>query len=202
MANFARKPAKFKPQPTVLVICEDSKSAKHYLEDAACHFRANLQVKITHCGKTDPLGIVKEALVEQKNFDLVFCVIDRDTHETFQAAQNAASKSQKINLIVSYPCYEFWLLLHFGYCRKPYQASGKKSAAELLAADLRKQPEMQDYDKGVRLFDLLGEKKRTEASKHARKILDDARNTGEFNPSTALHELLTQFAILGQPQAL
>lgn len=201
MVNFARKPARFKPQPTVLVICEDSKSAKHYLEDAAYHFRAHLEVKITHCGKTDPLGIVNEALAEQKNYDLVFCVIDRDTHETFDAAQRAASKSKKVHLIISYPCYEFWLLLHFGYCRKPYYANGKKSAAELLAADLRKNPGMQEYDKSERLFELL-KSKLPEADRHATKILDDTRNTGELNPSTAMHELLRHFASLGVPQSL
>ncbi|MBI3230389.1 MAG: RloB domain-containing protein [Burkholderiales bacterium] len=201
MANFNRKPAKFKPQPKVLVICEDSKSAKHYLEDAAIYFRAQLEVKIIHCGKTDPLGIAKEALREQKNYDQIFCVIDRDTHETFSAAQQAVQKAEKVRLITSYPCYEFWLLLHFGYSCKPYIASGKKSAAELVAADLRKKPEMQDYDKAERLFALLTSNL-PQARKHATRILQDAHKTGEFNPSTALHELLSHFETLGQPQPI
>lgn len=33
-ASFTRIGGKYKPQPTVLVICEDSKSGKAYLEDA------------------------------------------------------------------------------------------------------------------------------------------------------------------------
>lgn len=53
-ASFNRQKSRYKPQPTVLVICEDSKSGKRYLEDASRHFRVNVVVEITHCGKTDP----------------------------------------------------------------------------------------------------------------------------------------------------
>ncbi len=106
-ASYNRSNPRFKPQPTVLVICEDSKSGKHYLEDARLHFRINALVEITHCGKTDPLNIVKEAISRQGKFDNIFCAIDRDDHQNFDEALNLANTSKKVEIIASYPCFEF-----------------------------------------------------------------------------------------------
>jgi hypothetical protein len=120
--SFSRSKSRFKAQPKVLVLCEDSKSGKRYLEDACLHFRVKVLVEITHCGKTDPLNIVKEAISHQGKFDHIFCAIDRDNHQNFDEALNLIGASKKIEIIVSYPCFEFWLLLHFvGYNRKPYR---------------------------------------------------------------------------------
>ena len=111
---FERKKPSLKQQPLVLVICEDTKSSLQYLKDAAHHFRAYAEVDIVHCGKNDPLNIVKEAIERQRSFDQVYCAIDRDTHETFDEALVLAKlHKKKISIIASYPCYEFWLLLHF-----------------------------------------------------------------------------------------
>ncbi len=201
--SFTRTGGKFKPQPTVLVICEDSKSGKSYLQDAAQHFRAHVNVEIVHCGATDPGNIVKEALKRRARFEQVYCVIDRDRHETFDSAQRLlkANKDTNVELIVSYPCYEFWLLLHFGYCRPAYQAQGNKSPGEMVVADLRKKPDMQDYAKGdtTELFARLLTRL-PDARKHAAKVLGDVAQTNELNPSTALHLLLDQFEVLGQLQ--
>jgi hypothetical protein len=55
-ASFARRKARFLPQPTVLVLCEDSKASVAYLNDAAHHFRASPSMRVTHASRTDPLG--------------------------------------------------------------------------------------------------------------------------------------------------
>lgn len=204
MARFDRKPARFKQQPTVLVICEDTKSSKCYLEDASLHFRVKVQVEIVHCGKTDPKGIVEAAINRQKNFDEVFCVIDRDTHKNFAEALNLAKTANKIEIITSYPCFEFWLLLHFGYNRKPYSQTSKHSAADLVIKDLRAQPLLKDYDKGSvkNLFNVMLNNGFTEARRVAPKVLAEAENTGEMNPSTQLHILLNRFDSLSKPQEI
>ena len=190
-ASFKRNKPLYKPQATILVICEDSKSGKRYLEDASLHFRVKVSVEIIHCGKTDPLNIVKEAINCRGKFDQVYCTIDRDSHETFAAAHDLAKSAKKVELIVSYPCFEFWLLLHFGYNRKPYMAAGKLSAADLLIKDLRSKPGFADYDKGndASIFDMLLDRF-AEARRIAPKILAEAEESNEMNPSTKLHELL------------
>jgi hypothetical protein len=203
-ASYNRSNPRFKPQPTVLVICEDSKSGKHYLEDARLHFRVNVLVEITHCGKTDPLNIVKEAFNRQGKFDHVFCVIDRDNHQNFDEALNLANTSDKIEIIASYPCFEFWLLIHFvGYTRRPYTAAGNHSAADLLIRDLRVHPDMENYDKGEdkNIFGLLLGNRFTEARRVSPRILADAIQSEEMNPSTKLHELFDFFEKLSSPQS-
>jgi len=199
--SLKRQKPKFKPQPTVLVICEDSKSGRRYLEDASLHFRVTVLVEITHCGKTDPLNIVKEAISRQGKFDHVFCAIDRDTHETFDEAVNLAKSSKKVEVIVSYPCFEFWLLLHFGYNRKPYAAAGKNSAADLLIKALRIYPGLEKYDKGedMGVFQLLLSRL-AETRRIAPKVLAEAIASEQMNPSTRLHELLDFFEKLSSPQ--
>ena len=199
--SFARPKPKLKPQPKLLVICEDSKSGKRYLEDASLYFRVKVQVEISHCGKTDPLNIVKEALSRQAKFDQVFCTIDRDTHETFDKALELA-KTRKIEIIASYPCFEFWLLLHFGYSRKPF-AAGKHSAADGLIKELKTCSGLENYDKGndKAIFDLLLSRL-DDARKIASKVLADAISSGEMNPSTRIHELLGHFEKLAKPQEI
>lgn len=199
--SFKRQKPKFKPQPKVLVICEDSKSGKRYLEDASLYFRVNILVDITHCGKTDPKGIVTEAISRQGKFDNVFCAIDRDTHKNFDEALNLAKTSKKVEVIVSYPCFEFWLLLHFGKIRKPYAAAGTHSAADLLIKDLRAHSGLEKYDKGkvLGIFQLL-QNQFAEARRIAPHVLAEAIASEEMNPSTRLHELLDFFEKLSSPQ--
>ena len=134
-SRFDRPKPRFKPQPRVLVLCEDTKSSLSYLTEAALHFRAD--AKVDHCGKNDPLGIVTEAVERQHRFDTVYCVIDKDQDKKFdEALALAAENREKIVVIASYPCYEYWLLLHFRKTRKPYISAGKNSSCDLLVKDL------------------------------------------------------------------
>ena len=201
---FERKKASLKIQPRVLVICEDTKSSFRYLEDAARYFRADVKVDIDHCGKNDPLNIVKEAIERQRNFDNVYCAIDRDTHENFDEALALAKlHKKKISIIASYPCYEFWLLLHFQKCQKPYRGIGKNSSGDLVVRDLCKERGMESYAKGnsKNLFDQLIDRL-PKARQHAREVMADAIDNGNLNPSTQLHELIQCFELLGTPQPI
>lgn len=186
------------------MLCEDSKSGKRYLEEAAFYFRAKAQVEIAHCGVTHPSGIVERAISRQKYFDKVFCVLDRDTHLCFQRALNVAQPHPKIKVIASYPCFEFWLLLHFGFNRKPFRAVGKHSPGELVSKSLREKPTMEKYEKGkdINYFaQLLGAPFQT-ARTLAPKILEDVAISGEPNPSTEIHLLMDEFESLSKPQPI
>ena len=202
--SFNRSKSHFQPQPKVLVICEDTKSGKIYLEDASFHFRVNVKVEITHCGKTNPKGIVVEAIKRQGKFDHIFCAIDRDTHKNFKEALNLVKTSKKVKLIVSYPCFEFWLLLHFGYNRKPYTAAGKYSPADLLIKDLCTNDCLKNYKKGKvqGLFELMLDNGFSNARRIASKVLKEAIASENMNPSTQLHELLDFFEKLSLPQEI
>jgi hypothetical protein len=198
---FQRRKAVFKVQPRLLVLCEDTKSCLVYLQEAAHHFRAYADVAIAHCGRTDPKGIVMEASKRLSSYDQVFCAIDRDTHHGFDEALAIAARTQgKVEVIASFPCYEFWLYLHFKKSRKPYQAAGNDSAADRVLKDLRKCAEMTDYGKG-KSEGLFGEllARLPRARVHAAEVLAAAEAENELNPSTRLHDLIALFESLAQP---
>jgi hypothetical protein len=199
-SSFKRKEPQFRPQLRVLVLCEDSKSSKTYYEDAAKHFRAYALVEIAHCGNTDPLGIVTEALRREKNFERIYCAIDRDSHHSWDSAHKAASGSRKVKVIASYPCFELWLLLHFTYSRAPYVANASHSAGEQLLRDLRKISDMSDYAKGnvTGLFATLVDRL-SAAITHAKRGVQAREAEGEPNPSTEIHLLIQAFEELSKP---
>lgn len=202
LSAFERKKPSLKQQARLLVLCEDTKSSHDYLTDAASYFRAQTEVKISHCGKNDPLGIVQEAIKLHHLFDHVYCTIDRDSDKKFDEAMKlAAAHAPKVTVIASYPCYEYWLLLHFRKTRKSYLGMGKNSAGDLLVKDLCKEDSMGNYDKGAseKLFDDLLIKL-PDARLRAKQVLTEAINDGGINPSTRLHELIDLFEQLGTPQ--
>lgn len=202
--SFERKKPSFKAEPKILVLCEDLKSSKCYLEDAAEHFRAHADIDFAHCGVTHPLGIVEEGIRRSNSYNHVYCVIDRDTHESFEKALNLASNSKKLTVIPSYPCFEFWLILHFGHCRKPFNRTGKKSPGDEAVAHLRRLPDMQDYNKGTKFrpFKLLLGERFSKARRLSPQILAQAQLDGDLNPSTEIHLLIDVFETLSAPQLL
>ncbi|WP_161783271.1 RloB family protein [Burkholderia sp. A1] len=197
-ASFNRAKPSEAPQPTVLVICEDSKSGKVYIEDAALYYRANVKVSVVHIGKTDPKNIVAEAIKKRSKFDKVYCVVDRDSHEGWDEAVRLAEDSNGVEFIASYPCFEFWLILHFGVSTKPYVKSGAKSPGECCAADLKKCKSMEKYKKGgdARLFEKLLDRL-GDAKKNSKRIYDDATRLGSMNPSTKMHVIIGDIEELG-----
>lgn len=195
----SRQP-RFQPQPKVLLLCEDSKSGLKYFEDAARSFRIHREtLTIEHCGKTDPKGIVEKAISRQAKFDNIYCVIDWDMRDALDDAIQHAKQTKKVEVISSYPCFEFWLLLHFGYTRKPYTTKGEGAIAKVLS----QKPNMENYDKGStsNFFELLVDKFPV-ARRHSAKVLADALNDVSMNPSTEIHLLMDIFEKLSKPQPI
>lgn len=202
--SLERGRPKFRQLPTIFVLCEDSKSSVDYLDDLKVHFRAQLRVRVAHAGVTDPPGIIREALKRSKTADHVYCVIDRDTHAHFDEAVSSVTNNRKITVIASYPCFEYWLLLHFAYSRKPYGAAGKRSPAECLIDDLRAYPGMEGYAKGRAkgLFEKLGLERLSTARRNSTTSLAQAIQEDSLNPSTRIHVLVAFMESLAEPSPL
>jgi hypothetical protein len=143
---------------------------------------------------------VQAGRARSKHFDRVICVIDRDTHHNFDAALQLAGARPTVELIVSYPCFEYWLLLHFVLSRREYVAAGEHSAADLLIRDLRNYAEMNGYEKGKvkGLFDRLLGERLSNARTRSPRVLEDAIRVSNMNPSTQLHDLISMLESLGQ----
>jgi len=148
------------------------------------------------------MGIVRQCAARKRQYDSVYGVIDRDDHIGFDKAMQLAAQAE-VNLIVTYPCYEYWLLLHFRKTRAPCRSVGAQSAGDRMVALLRNERGMEDYAKGeangvfLKLLERL-----PLARQRAVEVLADAEVDGEPNPSTRLHELVGLLQQLGDPQSL
>ncbi|MBL8510422.1 MAG: RloB domain-containing protein [Betaproteobacteria bacterium] len=196
-ANLSRAQGNRARSEKILIVCEDSKVAPHYFRGLKQDRRlANLRINGEECG-SDPLTVVRyareqydESRVDGDPFDRIYCVIDRDQHETFNEAMSLARDQKKIpiTVIVSDPCFEYWVLLHHQYSRKPYQPQPHKSVCEQVAADIR--AKVPTYHKTMPgLYASLCDKTAT-AIQHATRAKAEAQETGNNNPSTDMHILV------------
>ena len=113
----------------MLIVCEGEKTEPNYFEEIRKSARiapADIRVIPSELG-TQPLRVVESAIREfskKKAYDRVYAVFDRDDHENYAnaihkaEAQNGKLKNDERKpisfcAIVSVPCFEFWLLLHF-----------------------------------------------------------------------------------------
>lgn len=181
------------------MVCEGERTEPLYFHALKDRLRLRtLDVKGT--GGADPRKLVDFATDlrdEEKRhgdgFDFVYCVFDRDAHTTFEEASNAA-QGRGIRLARSWPCFEFWLLLHFEYSRKAYARRGRRSACDACIQDLRRH--IPNYSKGDRAY-LDGLWDRLDAAVDtARRVLEDAKGTDGENPSTEVHELVEHLRTL------
>ncbi|MFG1958286.1 RloB family protein [Nonomuraea sp. NPDC049028] len=138
----------------MLVVCEGQVTEVEYFEGIRDYFRS-LPVDIRSCkviglGR-DPGSLVdytirerdkkeKEARAQRDAniaYDEVWCVVDVDDHKTLDQALIAARKGG-VNLAISLPCFELWVLYHFEECAAACDP-------ESIRRKLRKH--IKDYDK-------------------------------------------------------
>lgn len=202
-AERAARPFR-QPAPRILLVCEGEKTEPIYFRDMVNAWGLGNQVKIGRNDGSSPDKVVAQAealyaLSQQEGdeFDEVYCIFDRDAHERFGDAvarlKALKAEGQPLSGIVSVPCFEFWLLLHFGYTDKPYACKGKKSVGTVVVSDLKKKPGFEKYDKGMAgVFDVLSPKLGS-ALKHAKQLAANPAEHAEHpNPSTQVHVLVNR----------
>lgn len=136
-SDLARKKARRASYDRVLIVTEGLKTEPNYFNEIRVANRihtANVQVEPSAFG-TEPIQIVEYAEtlflngdesknIQQRAFEEVYVVFDRDDHHTYHNALNKIEalhgkfkndNQQKVSFkaIASVPCFELWLLLHF-----------------------------------------------------------------------------------------
>lgn len=192
--------------PRFLIVCEGMKTEPYYFDEfcQVNHLRTP-RVRIApgdEGSSPDCVVAYAEKLFDEDAklgpdlFDKVFCVIDRDKHDTYPAAiqriTELNAEGKPFVAIPSIPCFEYWLLLHFTYTRQPFQAAGKRSICDSVIRELRKQPGFEAYAKAQKnIYSLLKDRTET-AIKHAQRAEKDAEKTGQHNPSTRVDHLVRE----------
>jgi hypothetical protein len=122
----------------VLIVCEGEKTEPNYFNELIEHYEINsANVAIDGSCGSSPRSVFKRAEQLYKSeerkgapFDRVYCVFDKDSHETYEETMQKIATKRPKNIYytaVSIPSFEYWLLLHFNYTTKPYTATEKLS---------------------------------------------------------------------------
>lgn len=199
-----RESNKREPYPKFLIVCEDTVSGFHYLNNAVKHFKiSSANFSIIGLGQS-PISLVNHAEKKYKQeldshrpeFDKVFCVFDRDTHTSYYGAISKISAINKkiknqppvFEAITSDPCFELWLILHFRYTTKSYSASQKKSAAAHVFDDLVK--ELPSYKKCSKDCFENTINNLSDAIQNSEKLTEYCKKHSTDSPKTNMHKLM------------
>ncbi len=197
--DLARKKEKRSSYERVLIVCEGEKTEPNYFQELVDCLELNTaNVEIDgDCG-SNPISVVnyaKHLYQEEKktgdSFNKVFCVIDKDTHTTYDAALLLINNSKPKGVFEaanSVPCFEYWLLLHFIFTTKAYTANGTKSSCASLISDLKQY--LPNYEKGDKDIYSVVAKQTTQAIAYSKRAIDQAIAHVTDNPTTYIHDLV------------
>lgn len=179
----------------LLILCEGAKdrSESAYFK-ALINDRRNpdhrLEVKVVDTKKNTARELVKIAKkLKETDRDQIWVVFDKDGY-TLHAQAFDEAKANGINIAFSSICFEYWILLHFGYTTRPFV-----NCDELIA--FLKTEYGYEYDKSnsntyMEIKDNLPQAK--EYAKRCRLYQSQANPTGmpiyEMNPYTNIDELV------------
>ena len=195
-ARLARGRASRAGLPSFLIVCEGRETEPNYLSgfcEAELINGANVHIR-SGGAATDPVALVRRArsLFEtDRDYDYVAVVCDEAPNLTLaadlaaKAMRHADGKRQvHVDLIVSRPCIEFWLLLHFEYSTRAFA-----TAADAVAT-LRRH--VTDYDKADRrLFAKVGGGVER-AIGHVQRLKRDLAASGARSPDSDMPRLLSE----------
>ncbi|MBU2978803.1 RloB family protein [Alteromonas sp. C1M14] len=197
--ELKRRASRRSPYDKVLIVCEGEKTEPNYFNELVHYYKLNsANVEIDGSCGSSPKSVFKRAeklaKIEQDkgdSYDRIYCVFDKDSHETYEETKAKIALKKPAGLffhIVSVPCFEYWLLLHFQYTTKPFSATGRSSIANEVLKELKKV--MPEYSKGdEKVFCTLLEQLEF-AKQNAQRALKAVEKNFTDNPSTHIHELV------------
>lgn len=216
-AHYERKSAFREPRTRILIVSEGSVTERVYFERFVQYLGlTNVDVDIHGEADSAPISVVRHAntlrIKEGKSdiggYSIVYCVMDRDTHASFD---EAIREVQRINgececdcefvAIPSFPCFEIWFLMHISCVRTPIVSSAGRSPGDNTVRALREHADFSDYDKKLTddQIEFLIANTNTAVSNSVRASVD-AANIAEPNPSTMVHQIIQKLLELRNQQ--
>ncbi len=185
-----RQSRRFEIKPKFLIV-GDGKNEENYFDGLTCG-NPDILIKAVGLGKTGikiivtkTRNLMKDYGIDPKHGDRVAIVTDLDLRYTPEqvAGMKAECDRWGIELYVSNPCFEVWLLQHFMEYRKPSNPEDLiPYMSEVLGRKYNK-AELLDWDREL-VFKAL---------KNAEKLFGKDCNVvwcAEHNPSTNVHILV------------
>ncbi len=186
-------------KPRVLILSEGTKTETNYFKGLKTANRLTSVVIRSLHGQPGPLGLFRRAaeeLSDDQGWDDVYCVLDHDGRDS--ALKRLARKlieldqqypDTRIKMILSDPCFELWLLLHFQFTDRPFLStgSGRTSCDKVIVALQNYVPE---YQKNApRLFEQF-KNKLDEALTNAAQLNKSTSDQSQHSPRTNVDQLV------------
>jgi hypothetical protein len=205
---FKRRQGSKEPRKSILIVSEGSKTEPIYFNSLRNKLRlAMVEVKIVGEGAA-PITVVDRAIelrAERKRvakkilmkaaYDVVYCVIDVEAPkaESLSRAVNKA-KGNKLQVILSNPCFEYWYILHFRKTSAPFGTSQETKSA-------LRQEHRAYCESDTTIFDVVYPKT-SNAIKNSKEVLREQHNGGDdlsdCNPSTHVHKIVEYLINMAQ----
>lgn len=191
----SRRASDLDPKPRLLVVCEGLKTEPSYLtgfREACRNPRVDVHVVSHRGGSPTRLLEQAESLRDEARkkawrledpaiaYDQVWCVFDVDVHGAEVPNVRRKAEAAGIELAVSNPCFELWLILHF-------RGNPGRQERDWLHREMKSY--VKSYDKKVDFADYVPGY--AEAVKRAEALSREAARAGESgrNPTTGVYRL-------------
>jgi len=198
--DYKRQKAFKEPRKSILIVCEGEKTEPIYFSALRETLRL-IMVDVEIVGEgAAPISVVNRAVElreERKRiaknslikavYEIIYCVFDVEAPPTESVARAVdKAKANKLEVILSNPCFEYWYILHFRKTSAPFNTSQDAKSA------LRR--EHPAYSAGdTTIFDVVYPNSR-DAIKHSKEVLKEQHNDAEdlrhCNPSTHVHKIV------------
>lgn len=197
--NLSRQESKREVYDMVLIVCEGTETEPNYFKGLRIFEKlSSVNVEVISGKRSAPTFVVNTAIQMKNNqkeempYDKIYCVIDGDVPHHLSEV-NKLAKKHGIEMIISYPCIEYWYLCHFRFSRSPIENTGNRSVGDNCEYLLNIEWEKEFKEKYKKNLGDVYQKlypKLEIAIKNAKTALKQAQAERTFNPSTQVHELV------------
>lgn len=187
----------------ILIVVEGETEDIYFKSLIDYHKLSNVEVSQCSLGTshrnivTETKQKLKEAKREGVGFTHAFCVfdLDVDTKNAIETAKNIHLKKMSdaiLYAVVSYPCIEFWFLLHFVYTSQSFSPCGNKTIGQSVKSHLKSH--WVEYHKTIQhTYGMLknhAEQMNQDVHENARRLLLEQQQCQTINPITNAHKLV------------
>ena len=188
--NYSRKENVKKERRILQIVSEGRDEIKYFRRRIERY--SNLNFKFSRAARaTDPNNLVETALskvrdLDIKNGDMVWCLFDVDHHTDKEIKKAIENAGNTVNVCLSNPCFDLWILLHFDDCVSKLSHKHAKAKVKI---------HLPNYSK-TESFDKLKRRNRQKAILRAKKLNQmHKQNNVELlsrksNPSTQVFEVV------------
>lgn len=142
--------------------------------------------------------LAEEKYRDDDGYDKVFCVFDRDDHESYQRARDRIVhlRTRTLNPLpiddaISWPCFEVWILLHYERTDRPFNRCAK-------VIQRIRQAHIHNYEKADEEMAAALIERVDTAIANADWLAGRAQITNH-NPFTAVQTVLRHFSTVSAP---